>query len=385
MRLKTVPEDFVVREAVDLRIRRQPGPFRVYLLEKKGWNTADAIARIAQEKRVSLNRFAYGGKKDRHGHTFQYVTVQHAADLSLVTPGYSFQALGYSPEPIGPTHILTNRFELVLREMDPDEARRVAANAQQMAAQGFPNYFDDQRFGSLDRERGFIAEKALQGRWEEALQIYLTNPYPGEKKEAKDRKALLAQHWGDWAACRQVAKTAFEQRTFDLLQSKPGAFREALATVRAEEREMWLSAYQSFLWNEMLRRLLTLRGKPLGAVPGVAGDYHFASPDASVKELTMPMPGRGMRFTDQSSGLVMEEILRERRLRPASLEGEVLPGIFFHSFPRPAWVLPQSLSFEGPAPDELYPGHQKLSIRFALPRGAYATMLLKGLALPTSL
>ena len=65
MRLKVTPEDFIVREATTLRIRRAPAPYRVYMLEKKDWNTADALMRIAKEKRVPYDRVAYGGKKDR--------------------------------------------------------------------------------------------------------------------------------------------------------------------------------------------------------------------------------------------------------------------------------------------------------------------------------
>ncbi|MFZ5824084.1 MAG: tRNA pseudouridine(13) synthase TruD [Bacillota bacterium] len=375
MRLKSTPEDFVVREATDLRIRKQPGPYRVYMLEKTGWNTADALSAIARAKRVPLARFAYGGKKDRYGHTFQYVTVQHHADLSLTTPAYSFKAIGYANEPMASGRILANRFELVLREVRPEEAERVTAAIARVREDGFPNFFDDQRFGSYDPERGLIAEKMLLGRWEEALAIALTFAYANEKREAKERKEALRERWGDWAACREVAKTAFEQRSFDLLLQKPGAFREALATARREELEMWVSAYQSFLWNETLRRLMG-DGPEL---PGVAGPYRFARPDDRLRAMIIPLPGRKMRFPDPEAGLALEEILRERRLRPAQLEQEILPGLALKASPREAWITPQSFWTEGPTPDERYAGHLKYEVRFTLPKGCYATMMIKAM------
>ncbi|MFZ5813706.1 MAG: tRNA pseudouridine(13) synthase TruD [Bacillota bacterium] len=378
MRWKNSPEEFVVREVTDLRIRKQPAPYRVYMLEKKGWNTADALSAIAREKRVPLARFAYGGKKDRYGHTFQYVTVhQHPADLSLTTPGYSFKWLGYAAEPMAPGRILANRFELTVREVGAPEVERVQAGIRRVKAEGFPNYFDDQRFGSYDPERGFIMEQALLGRWEEALAIALTAVYPGEKREAKERKRALRERWGDWPACRELARTAFEQRCFDLLAARPGAFREALATARREELEIWVSAYQSFLWNETLRRLMG-DGPEL---PGTAGPYRFAPPNHQLQATIIPLPGRGMRFPQPEAGLVLEEVLRERRLRPAQLEGEVLPGLPFRASPREAWVVPQSFWAEGPAPDERYKGAFKFELRFTLPRGCYATMLLKALTI----
>lgn len=381
MRLKSTPEDFMVREATDLRIRKQPGPYRVYMLEKTGWNTADALSTIAREKRVPLSKFAYGGKKDRYGHTFQYVTVQHHGDLSFATPnypnttGYSFKAMGYSMEPMASGRILSNRFELVIREIRPDEAAQIKAGLERVRSEGFPNYFDDQRFGSYDPERGFTAEKMLQGKWEEALAIPLTYSYPTEKREAKERKQLLRERWGDWAACREVAKTAFEQRSFDLLMAKPGAFKEALATARREELEMWVSAYQSFLWNETLRNLMG-DGPEL---PGTAGPYRFAPPNHRLKEMIIPLPGRSMRFPAAEAGVILEEILRQRRLRPSVLEQELLPGLIMKASPREAWVVPQSWHAEGFKPDERYPGTQKLELRFTLPKGCFATMMIKAL------
>lgn len=382
MRLKTIPEDFVVREATDLRIRKQPAPYRVYLLEKTGWNTVDALTRIAKEHRVPYARFAYGGKKDRHAHTIQYVTVEHTPkDLSLTTKGYSFKLLGYSTDPMGPSRILANHFELTVRELKPDEETRLMRSQGRAKEQGVVNYFDDQRFGNLDRERGMIGEKMLQGKWEDALNMALTSIYSEEAKEAKERKRALREQWGDWEACRKLAVTAFEQRAFDMLRERPRAFREALATVHKETAAMWVSTYQSWLWNEVLRRYLERKGWAGPSAPGVAGAYVFATPEAQLDDLVIPLPGRNMRFHDlePGPGIILEELLAERRLRPISLEAELLPGLGMNASPRPAIVKAQSIYADAPQPDDRYPGHSKVTVRFALPRGSYATMLIKGM------
>jgi tRNA pseudouridine13 synthase len=381
MRLKATPADFVVREATSLRIRKEPAPYRVYMLEKQDWNTTDALARIAKDRRISYDRIGYGGKKDRHAHTFQYVTVhQHPQDLSLTSKGYSLQMLGYSMEPMEPSKIVSNHFEVTVRELRPEEAGRLAAAVGRVKETGMPNYFDDQRFGNYDKERGFIAERMLQGKWEEALNMALTSIHPEEHKDAKQRKRELRQRWGDWAACRALAQTAFEQRSFDLLLAGgPGPFKAALATANRETALLWVSTYQSFLWNETLRRLLAEKGWSGASVPGAAGDYVFPTEAGRLGDLVIPLPGRGMRFPSPETGLIMEEILQERRLRPASLDGEVLPGLGFKASPREALVRPAGLWVDPPEPDELYPGFQKLLLRFSLPRGSYATMLVKAL------
>jgi tRNA pseudouridine13 synthase len=50
--------------------------------------------------------------------------------------------------------------------------------------------------------------------------------------------------------------------------------------------------------------------------------------------------------------------------------------------PRRAVVVPEDLAVEPAEPDDRYPGKLKATLRFFLPRGSYATMVIKGLAAP---
>lgn len=385
MRLKATPDDFQVHEATDLRIRQRPGPYRVYLLEKVGWNTVDALGRIARAWGVPLSRFAYGGKKDRHARTSQYVTVADPRDLSLRAPGYTFRFLGYSDEPMGPDRILYNRFTLTIRELTPAEAERLQDGLRRVREQGFINYFDDQRFGSLDRERGFIAERLLQGRWEEALAIALTAVHPEESREAKARKRALRERWGQWAECLALSRTRFEREAFGILAAG-GPFRAALARAPAEDRAMWAAAYQAFLWNQWVARLLGSRGWVGGWAPGRAGPYLFPGdlPPAGQAELArwvLPLPGRGMRVSDPGFREALLDLLAERGLALRDFQGPPpVPGVDLRAVPRPVRVLPEGMAVGEPEPDDRYPGKLKLTVSFQLSRAAYATMLIKAAA-----
>lgn len=368
-----------MREVTDLRIRRRPGPYRVYLLEKQGWNTADALGRIAAAHGVPLRLFAYGGKKDRHGHTWQYVTVASDRDVSTAAPGFRLTFLGWSDEPMAPARILYNEFQITVRDLCPAEAQALAGGLERVGGTGVANYFDDQRFGSYDRERGFVMAHALAGRWDQALAIALTAIYPEEHRQAKARKRALRERWGDWQACRALAATAFERRAFDLLLREPGNFQGALALAPAEQRGLWVAALQSHLWNDALRRLLQARGWVRYAHPGRAGPYLFYGPDADLgylHGLTVPLPGQGMRLPQPE--------VREALAGAAAALGLDLAAVArapgFAASPRPAAVAPQGLAVAGPHPDERYPGRLALTLRFALPRGCYATMVVKAAA-----
>ena len=70
-RLKMQPEDFRVEELTHIR-KVESSRFRLYELKKTSWNTVDAILRISREANISLKKFNYGGKKDRHATTKQF-------------------------------------------------------------------------------------------------------------------------------------------------------------------------------------------------------------------------------------------------------------------------------------------------------------------------
>lgn len=386
MKLKVTPEDFVVRELARLPVKRK-GPYRLYLLEKKNWNTIDLLIRLARLHGLPYRLFNYGGLKDRHAHTFQYVTVKHGADLTTEDKNFSFRSIGYMDRPMGPDLLEGNEFAVTLRALGAAEAEAICRRADEVRGFGFPNYFDDQRFGSMDRDLGFMAERLLKGHYNGSLQIYLTGIYPEEKKEAKERKRFFRAHWGDWAACLSRAKTTMEQKIFSLLVQKPKAFVEALRLIPGEELSLLFSAYQSFLFNELLRRVLQDLGLALAAYPGVAGPYLFYRRLERreldyLKSLDLPLAASRMAFPDARSEQLFAAILAERGIKRSDFNLRKIRQAFFKSTPRQAIVFPRDFSLEPAEPDELYPGRQKLRLSFKLPRGSYGTMLIKRLTVP---
>ncbi|MBW7857355.1 MAG: tRNA pseudouridine(13) synthase TruD, partial [Leptonema sp. (in: Bacteria)] len=68
---KVQTADFKVNEIVD--VAPQPkGQFILYRLTKEGWNTVDALIRIAKASRINLTDIDFGGKKFLNGITSQY-------------------------------------------------------------------------------------------------------------------------------------------------------------------------------------------------------------------------------------------------------------------------------------------------------------------------
>ena len=275
-RLKMQPLDFQVQEIAELPLKSESaGRFSVYELEKTGWNTADVISRIAKESKLPAKAFNYGGKKDRHAYTRQWITVESPRDLSQKTEGYSLRKIGYSDEPMLPEHIRGNRFSLTVRNILEREGPQVEAGFERLQRTGFPNYFDDQRFGAFHPVVGFAFLSLFRGDPESALRYSLLSPFGGEKPHAKKRKKAIHDVWGDWKRCLDLAVTKPETAILGELKRRKlvsgdrsheaaEAFLELLDRLPREDLSMAFSAFQSWIFNEALARLLRYldRGTP---------------------------------------------------------------------------------------------------------------------------
>lgn len=385
-KIKVKPEDFQVTELADLTPSER-GRYRLYRLTKAGWNTTDLLRRLARRFRLPYEAFSYGGRKDRHALTTQHITIRDERDLSLAEPAFSLQALGWTDEPMTPEFIRGNEFRITLRAMRAEEVVHLERNLRAVRDHGLPNYFDEQRFGSYDRKRGFIAEWLVRDQWEEALRIYLTLCYPMEKRTAKERKRYFLEHWGQWAACLERAKTVTERRIFHFLWRRGGDYVGAVNLIPREELAMILSAYQSFLWNEMVREIVRTWASLVLEVRGVVTRYAFyltLSRDALdyLRGVKLPTPGPGASLADpylehvyqtvlERAGIGSDRVFALKKLRRA----------YIKAVPRDVILFPEELELLEVAPDELYPGYVKAVLRFILPRGAYGTMVLKRLTL----
>ena len=381
--IKRVPEDFIVEEKVDLP-RRPRGEYRLYELRKSGWTTIDLIRHLARVARLPAELFSYGGKKDKHGLTSQFITVRASRDISLGGRDFSLRAAGFMDRPMGPDLIAANAFTIAIRDLD--DVTRLEQNLEEVERSGFPNFFDDQRFRSYDAERGFFAEKILARHWNGALQVYLTSVQEGASGEERRRKAGLFESWKDWEACLGLAREALEKRILELLVLRPKDYRMALRLIPEEEVAMRYAAFQSHLWNELLRRLLGRKIEKLEGVEGREGSYLFwrrlpASALAYLRRLELPTAAATVDLPDELTASLYGEVLEEKGLSPGMFRTKDLRRVGFRSFKRSALLMPEGLRVLEAGDDELNPGKKKWVVSFALPRGAYGTMLIKRLEL----
>jgi len=385
MKVKQRPEDFQVEELTDLV--PTGGDYAIYRLEKRGWSTPDALAAVRRRWKIEPRRIAYGGLKDRHAVTVQYLTIFHGPSRQFHQQGIALDYLGQVPRAYKASDIRGNRFRVTVRDLTADQVGLARLALDGVRADGVPNYFDDQRFGSVEPGREFIARLLVLGRFEEALQQALTAPYEHDRAEEKRQKTLLRAHWGDWAQLRQKLPRGHTQGLVEYLLRHPGDYRGGAARLRPELRGLYLSAYQSHLWNRMLARWIEGRCRPeqivrvdakLGPVPMWHGLDEGQRRD--VAGLLLPLPSARLKLdpADPRASLV-QSVLADEGLELAQMQVKGVRELFFSKGERAAWCLPAGLESAGAA-DDLNAEREKLTLGFELPRGSYATLVVKRIA-----
>lgn len=383
MILKRVPEDFQVEEITD----RRPagGPYALYRLTKRGVGTLEAVEIVARGLGRSTRDVDYGGLKDRHAMTRQYVTVRGGSRRGFRDRGVVLEYLGQTDAPFSPADIVANRFAVTLRNVSPTVARAAEGTLATIARDGFPNYFDDQRFGSIGDEREFVATHWIAGRFERALWLALAGHRSADAAAERTEKEILRAHWGDWSACRRRLSRSHRRSIVAYLEAKPGDFRGAFARIRQDMRSLYLAAFQSHLWNRCLAALLRescpasdLVPIPLrmGAVPCFTRLSETVR--ARLAGVALPLPSARLRLPPGRTRDLVERVLSEEGWVLRRIRVKYPRDSFFAKGERPAVVAPLDLAWTA-APDDLYPGRRRIHLHFVLPRGAYATILIKRL------
>jgi tRNA pseudouridine13 synthase len=299
MKIKSRPEDFKVEEVARIELLSQ-GPFGVYLLTKNGLNTVELLESLGRRLKLPARALAYGGKKDRHGLTSQFITIEGRKRDPIEEKGFSLQFQGYADRPMGPDLIEGNSFSVTVRKLTQEKVNRALEELALAQRFGLPNYFDDQRFGSYDPLLGFLGERVLKGHFNGAVKALLISGYSEDRKEVRERKQFFTDHWRDWGSCAQLAVTSLEQETFAALRQDPNGFLPVLKRIPREKLSLYFSAYQSFLWNETVRRLLGASGCSLpgqgGGVPVLSGTSQGSASsvaDAGGPHRRCPLPDAG--------------------------------------------------------------------------------------------
>lgn len=320
---KASAEDFKVTERLELPVTEpaeQVGEHQWLWVEKSGANTAFVAAKLAEFAGVKERDVSYSGLKDRHAVTYQWFSVQLPGQPllaweTLQHPEFKVLKAALQPRKLKTGTHRGNHF--VLRIRDIDNAQVFEQRWQAVIEQGVPNYFGTQRFG-----------------------------HNGQNIEQ-------AKRWFSGALKRRPSR---------------------------HQSSLYLSAARSFLFNKVVdERVRAKRLQPeLGDAMMLHGSQSFfvvEAIDDALQErfasgdilLTAPMPGSGRQVTQGAIAALESQICTKYP--------ELLDGLRKQRVDESR----RALLLRVEAPQLRWLSSRCAELEFALPRGAFATSVLREL------
>ncbi len=172
--LKSCPEDFVVVEELGFEPGGQ-GEHLFLLVEKRGLSTPELVDRLADHYKIRARDIGYSGMKDKQALTRQWLSLPAAAESQLLPedPDYRVIEQCLNQRKLRRGAHRANYFEIRLRQVTefPAAARQ---QLEMIRAQGFANYFGDQRFGrqqdNVEQALKQLANPRLK-RWRKGIYL----------------------------------------------------------------------------------------------------------------------------------------------------------------------------------------------------------------------
>ena len=246
--LRETPEDFCVEEIPESFTGQ--GPYAVAKLVKKSWEHQHAMKEIASRLRISSKRIGWAGTKDRNAVTAQYITLynitpEEIAALSIKDMELTY--IGQHQSALSLGQLQGNRFVLRLRTCSNTEGIDEICRA---VSEGIPNYYGLQRFGALKPVTHRMGYHILRGEYEEAVRLYIGDAFPYESDEIKAARRRFAESMDAKEALHALpVHLSFERIMLDSLMKKKEDYGAALQSLPPKLLSMFISAYQSWLFN----------------------------------------------------------------------------------------------------------------------------------------
>lgn len=380
MRIKQLHGDFRVEERINLL--GNSGAYAYYRVEKQGQTTTAVRNAMAGELKVTPSALVFPSLLDKAAVTVQYASVRKRGSAHLEGNGYTAERIGWGTRALRPSDIQGNHYVAIVRDLAEPEAAHLGQVMERLGAQGLPNYFDDQRFGSLSRE-GLIGKHILMRDAEKVVRIYLSVPMVGDGREVRAFKRLVSTHWGQWGyLLHQAPRPSNLRSVITYLKDHPHEYRKAANIIQDRLLAIWLSAYQSWVWNLIVANYLSSKLVTPYALTIARRDFPLPEPGMEISELETQMvdlPRLTARY-DGDLAPAAKVAFEEEALELRDFKVRILRRVYLTKGEREVAFAPADVEVDSPIADEENLGRQRVTVTFTLCPGPYATLIFKAAA-----
>ncbi len=329
--LKQIPQDFIVTEVQDAHPLVPQGNYFFVWMKKQNMSTLQALSYVTRTLRINEKEIGSAGYKDKQAITEQGITIPKKGftteQIEAITLNETRQlhltVRGMTDHALYPGCHQGNRFHIRIRNVkEPiDITNRFVSNH-------LCNYFGEQRFSAHNLEYGRLI---LKQSFKEVVEMILSNEE--DTSVGKDLRTYLSTHPDDYVG--------------------------ALRFMNKKVLQLYIQAYQSYLWNKIVSCYTTHN-------------------TAQEKELFLP--GYGMpTYSDTTLNTCILNVFTEETITKRDFFIRSFPELSQKGSLRPIMMPITEFKAEEWHSDTLNDNKYEILVSFRLEKGAYATEVIRQL------
>ncbi|TFG02606.1 MAG: tRNA pseudouridine(13) synthase TruD [Promethearchaeota archaeon] len=392
-------------------IESQNDNYTTLNLIKINKDTFEALREISRTLNIPFNSIHYCGLKDKCSISVQKISIagnQIEKLKKLRIRDSFFRSVKATKKPVKIGGHWGNHFTITIRNIDDKEVliEDTSRLFKALKKRGFPNYFGLQRFGIYRPNSHLIGRYLLEGKFKEAYHEFVIKTYPSESETLQSIRNKLKDDGDLEEAYKLFPETLFyERKMIYHLMNNPNDYEGCFNKLHDDLNSLLISAFQSYIFNKMISLRIkkgfllrtpvkgdvisileddngsTTRVKyTFGAKGGLLDNHLINAINLNRASIILPIVGYDTNFDEfPLMKDVFNEVLEEEHIDSSLFESKLLQENDFKGSIRPIIIKPIGLKLLMLADDDSFPGKKKLKFEFSLPKGCYATMLLREL------
>src|SRR5919199_866624 len=383
--IKHNSEEFKVTEIIDnsfldsvSSIQDEYHKYPLYMLEKRNIDSNHAIFEIKRELGIKLKVI---GIKDAKAATKQYASSERTKNIikEAKTVHTHLSLKGFTKIPIGKSSLYGNAFTITIRDPLFSDISKFVPEIKTIA-----NFYGLQRFGSERMVSHLVGKEIVKRNFQKAAELLLsyTTEYDSTISIELREKSRDPKKYSE--VIRDIPKGMdIEYKVMSALEKGKGPIA-ALRSIPINIRRLFVQAYQAYIFNRSLSIAVSDGENILTSKEGdlcfeiedssTFGRIRKYNPNTDSKSQTVPairligytfQPGKG-RFDTITEKIMNIEGISPREFYIKEMQELSAQGGFRQA---PLWS--KDFTFRG-----------SLTVSFKLPKGSYATTLLRELMKP---
>jgi tRNA pseudouridine13 synthase len=360
-----------------------PGDHTHFVVYQENRGTIASVGAISRVIRNNQKAFRYTGTKDKRAVASQRMSCYRLHPNKLIKVNDSLRT-HYNPLAVGNITFSSNelslgqshgnRFQIVLRDVKAENPQDIEEAFIQLREHGFVNYFGSQRFGNGTVRTDRIGRLILQQDWKGAVE-HIMQPKLRDMKSFNGSFNDQLKKWQETKDSKTIFENFFwkdsnEGIILRELSKDPNNYKNAIISIPRNNRNMYVHAYQSWIWNHAVSARIRIHGckvlegdlilpkdipeadeeeivedtakKPLPQ-PLVAEASALDS--FSIFDVVIPVYGTSVRLADNDTGKEIERLLKEDGVTPEHFNTSGL-GFTIYGGYRKMLIRPKDLTFE---------------------------------------